>query len=164
MFMSNPDVDAALKVYNLGETEFLQDSLRFVYPGVKLHKVVHLPMMTDESKHEYNGFVVTVSSLSKNWKNFLAGGKDFESNYPTHKKGVDRGFKLFEDEYDATKYVKVRIISDVKFPVDWDEGHVLLSNQKPKGASLQSGFMMLKKSAQKNVKKSAGCCGLFAPK
>lgn len=105
-----------------------------------------------------------MSSLNKSWKNFLSGGKDLESNYPTHKKGVDRGFKMFEDKYDPKKYVKVRIVSDVKFPVDWDEGRVLLSNQKPTSASLQSGFMMLKKAAQKNAKKSAGCCGLFSSK
>ena len=98
------------------------------------------------------------------WKNFLKGGKNIENNYPTHKKGVDRNFKLFEDEYDDEKYVKVRIISDVKFPVDWEEGHVYLSDQKPTSSSLQSGFMMLKKTAQKGVKQSSGCCGLFKNK
>lgn len=50
--MSNPDVDAALKVYNLGDTQFLQDSLKIIYPSVKLHKVIHIPMMAPASKEE----------------------------------------------------------------------------------------------------------------
>ena len=44
MFMSNPDMDLCLKVYNIPETEFIQKLTEVTLPKIKMHQVVYLPM------------------------------------------------------------------------------------------------------------------------
>ena len=118
LFMSNPDVDVALKVYNLQDTMFLQDALKYIHPNVKLHKVLYIPMLTEE---------LTIENLNKALDNYKKGGKHKEKNFPQNKRVIDKNFELFPgvSKYDATRYVKVRLFSNIKFPVDWEERRVL---------------------------------------
>ena len=111
LFMSNPDVDAALKVYNLQDTMFLQDALKFIFPQVKMHKVIHIPMLLDP---------LTTGNLMTILKNFEKGGRSKEKNFPTVTQTIDNNFEMFQTQkFDKTKYVKVRVFSNVKFPVNW---------------------------------------------
>ena len=48
MFMSNPDIDLCLKVYNIPETDFIQKLAEITLPKIKTHQVVYLPMLDDE--------------------------------------------------------------------------------------------------------------------
>mmetsp|Transcript_15010 Transcript_15010/g.14880 ORF Transcript_15010/g.14880 Transcript_15010/m.14880 type:complete len:331 (+) Transcript_15010:381-1373(+) len=65
MFMSNPDIDLCLKVYNMPETDFVKKLNEITLPKIKMHKVVYLPM-TDE--------VLTLENLletSEDYQNYL---------------------------------------------------------------------------------------------
>lgn len=157
LFMSNPDVDVALKVYNLQDTMFLQDALKYIHTTVKLHKVIYIPMLTEE---------LTLSNLNTTLKNYNKGGKAKEKNFPQQLKGIETNFQYFKGtEYDSSKYVKVRIISNVGFPMDWEDRHVLRVDQDAgkDGRIAQSGLFnhLIKDTSKKVQKVSGGCCGLF---
>jgi len=47
MFMSNPDIDLCLKVYNIPETDFVQTLTEVTLPSIKLHQIIYLPMVDD---------------------------------------------------------------------------------------------------------------------
>lgn len=160
LFMSNPDVDVALKVYNLQDTMFLQDSLKYIYPTVKLHKVIYVPMITDE---------LTIGGLNTVLKNYQKGGRTKEKNFPKQLMGIDPNFEIFKgSKYDASKYVKVRIISNVKFPMNWEDKYVLAEGEtrKPKEGENQSSLFnhLIKDTTKKVETVSTGCCGLFGKK
>lgn len=61
MFMSNPDIDLWLKIYNIPETEFIQKLTEVTLPNIKLHQVVYLPMLDD---------ILTVESLEETADNY----------------------------------------------------------------------------------------------
>lgn len=61
MFMSNPDIDLCLKVYNIPETEFAQTMTEFTLPSIKVHQVIYLPMLDD---------LITIENLETTAKNF----------------------------------------------------------------------------------------------
>jgi hypothetical protein len=154
LFMSNPDVDVALRVYNLQDTMFLQDVLKIIYPSVKLHKVIYIPMLTED---------LTVSNLSTKLKNYNKGGRSKEKNFPEATRKIDNNFEVFTgNDYDTSKYVKVRIFSNVQFPMDWETNTVL-----PVDAPVQYNqgdlFNSLVKDTKKKVQTaSCGCCGLWS--
>lgn len=154
LFMSNPDVDVALKVYNLQDTMFLQDVLKIIYPSVKLHKVIYIPMLTEQ---------LTVNNLSTTLKNFNKGGRHKEKNFPLAVSGIDNNFEVFSDgKYDPAKYVKVRIFSNVQFPMDW-ETNTVLPIDKPIQYNQGDLFNSLVKDTKKKVQTaSCGCCGLWS--
>ncbi|CAI2383957.1 unnamed protein product [Moneuplotes crassus] len=47
MFMSDPDIDLCLKIYNMPETAFMQAMTAVTLPSIQMHKVVYLPMLEE---------------------------------------------------------------------------------------------------------------------
>ncbi|CAI2385107.1 unnamed protein product [Moneuplotes crassus] len=154
LFMSNPDVDAALKVYNLQDTLFLQDAMKYILPQVKLHKVIYVPMLLEP---------LSLPFLSKMMKNYEKGGRAKEKNFPVATSDLDTNFERFSGEkYDSSKYVKVRIFSNTKFPVNWDEKYVLTTDETNERGTASGTFNHIVKDTKKKVKTvSCGCCGLW---
>lgn len=51
-FMSNPDVDTALKFYNLPDTDFMQKLTAVMLPKVKVNQIIYVPMTEDPLTNE----------------------------------------------------------------------------------------------------------------
>jgi hypothetical protein len=158
LFMSNPDVDVALKVYNLQDTMFLQDVLKIIYPSVKLHKVIYIPMLTDE---------LTINGMKEKLKNYNKGGRARERNFPQVSRQIDNNFEVFKgSDYDSEKYVKVRIISNTHFPMDWQTNTVLTLDQNMKQGGSKNKEDLFNNLVNDTTKKvqtvSMGCCGLWS--
>lgn len=151
LFMSNPDVDSALKVYNLQDTMFLQDAMKYILPQVKVHKVIYVPQLLEP---------LTIKFLSSVLKNYKKGGRAKEKNFPIATRIVEPNFETFkEDEkYDPERYVKVRIFSNTKFPVNWQERYVLSTEEVIGNTSATGVFNHVIKDTTKKVQTvSCGC-------
>jgi hypothetical protein len=148
MFMSSPDIDMCLKVYNIPETEFVQKMTEVTLPSIKLHQVVYLPMLDE---------ILTLDNLKKTADDYQIQlkTKDLGGNakFQTYDNSIDRPLpsdlcesigasslrttilkKHYIEElqsqknplyltktklYNPDKHVMVRILSPIEFPVDW---------------------------------------------
>jgi len=66
MFMSNPDIDLCLKVYNIPETDFVQTLTEVTLPSIKLHQIIYLPMVDDILTIE--GLEEIANQFQKKWR------------------------------------------------------------------------------------------------
>lgn len=70
MFMSDPDIDLCLKIYNMPETPFMQVMSAVTLPRINVHKVVYLPMLEE---------TLTIDNLkdtAKNYQDYLKKTQD----------------------------------------------------------------------------------------
>lgn len=148
MFMSNPDIDLCLKVYNIPETEFVQKMTEVTLPSIKVHQVVYLPMLDEvltlenlkKTADDYQNYI-REKELGGNFKS-QSSYKSFEKPVPSNKNesigmsssGMNLLKKHYIEElqshknpmyltnarlYKPEKHVMVRILSPIEFPVDW---------------------------------------------
>lgn len=45
--MSNPDVDIALKFYNLPDTPFVSQMMKVILPAINVNQLIYVPMLED---------------------------------------------------------------------------------------------------------------------
>lgn len=173
MFMSNPDIDLCLKVYNLPETEFIQKMVEITLPKIKTHQVVYLPMIDEvltvenleKLAEDYQAFLSTHASeeskiepkshydkarVQETKPEFSKSPKKvftMESHYTERLHSEKNPMYLTKSVlYRPEKQVMVRILSPVEFPVDWKNRLVrydLIDQQENKTSRSSSFFKSL---------------------
>ncbi|CAI2383830.1 unnamed protein product [Moneuplotes crassus] len=138
MFMSNPDIDLCLKVYNMPETDFVQKLNEATLPKIKLHKVIYLSM-TDEIltlenlKHTSNEFQDYLKHIdlglspkrgSKKKSTTEEEPKSFPKtpslyHRPPISASLPPSYHTNPKLHDPYSTVMVRVLSPFAFPVDW---------------------------------------------
>ncbi|CAI2384024.1 unnamed protein product [Moneuplotes crassus] len=87
MFMSNPDIDLCLKIYNMPETAFMQAMLSVTYPKIQVNEVVYLPML------EQTLTLVNLKETAENYQDYMRKIQDLpdqETSYEQNKEGEEK--------------------------------------------------------------------------
>lgn len=113
LWISNPDTENCLRLYNGVDTPSFQDAMQILYTRVKVHKLIYLPMLLKDFTIDQIGDVV--KSFGEEAKLDINDLANEELKDGTNFQRLDR------ENYEKDKFVMVRVLSDIGLPVDWDD-------------------------------------------